>query len=305
MVLLAAFLAFTSVALVAYGLRTGREDPLRVRLRALRGESLRRALPDLDLPFTTRVLNPVLADIGRKFLLFFPPSWVKRLEWRLVAAGSPTSIAGFLLVWVVTAVTLPLAIITILVLGGAPVNLLTVVAVLAVLGLSVSGPGLWLNLRLRSRQREILRQLPDALDLLSTSVEAGLGLDAALRRVAEDMPGSLSEEIMRALSEVAVGRARQEALLGIASRTGVSDLANFLHTLVQAMSTGVAITQTLQAQGEMVRLKRRQRAEAHARRAPVLLLIPLILFIFPSMLVVTLGPAMINIWDSLRGLPTT
>lgn len=149
------------------------------------------------------------------------------------------------------------------------------------------------------RRKKIKRSLPDMLDLLYVSVEAGLAFDMALKKTADKMPGPLSDEINKALEEISRGRNRQEALRGIASRTGVEELAYFVTSVIQTEQLGSNIANMLKIQSTTMRQKRRQRAEEAAMKISVKMLFPLVFFIFPSLFIVVLGPAMIRIINTL------
>ena len=167
------------------------------------------------------------------------------------------------------------------------------------LGIGYIGPEFWLGGRVKKRQKGILLQIPDALDLLTISVRAGLGFDAALGKVVEKMKGPLVDEFRRALAEVRVGKARREALRDIVPRTEVQPLTNFIGAIIQAEQLGVSISKVLQVQSEQLRIERRQRAEEQAAKAPIKMLFPLVGCIFPSLFVVILGPALILIMQNL------
>ena len=156
-------------------------------------------------------------------------------------------------------------------------------------------PEFWLGGRVKKRQKAILMMIPDTLDLLTISVRAGLGFDAALGKVVEKLKGPLSDEFRRALAEVRVGKARRDALRDIVPRTEVAPLTNFIGAIIQAEQLGVSISKVLQVQSEQLRIERRQRAEEKAAKAPIKMLFPLVGCIFPSLFIVILGPAIILI----------
>jgi tight adherence protein C len=160
-------------------------------------------------------------------------------------------------------------------------------------------PNVWLNRKIRARQRAIIRALPDSLDLLNTSVRAGLGFDAALAKVVERLKGPLTDEFRRALAEIRVGRSRREALADVAARVDVPPLSAFIGAIVQSEQLGVPISKVLQVQSDQLRIERRQRAEETAAKAPVKMLFPLVGCIFPTLFIVLLGPAVITIMLSL------
>ncbi|HEY7467502.1 MAG TPA: type II secretion system F family protein, partial [Dehalococcoidia bacterium] len=147
------------------------------------------------------------------------------------------------------------------------------------------------------RQKEILKSLPDAFDLITTCVEAGLGLEAALARVAEKTAGAFGEELHLMLRDVALGKLRRDALKEMGERVGLADLTTFINAVVQAESMGTSIAAVLRVQADQMRMKRRQRAEQQAQAAPIKMMFPLVMFIFPTMFIVILGPAGIQIYE--------
>lgn len=156
----------------------------------------------------------------------------------------------------------------------------------------------WLKAKIRSRQTEIQDTLPDVLDLLTVSVEAGLGFDAALLKVSEKQRGVLGQEFLRVLQEINLGRPRREALRDMSKRIQVDDLRSFISSLVQADQLGISIGGVLRNQSGQMRLKRRQRAEEKAQKAPIKMMIPLVFFIFPCIFIVTLGPVILSLMES-------
>ena len=160
-------------------------------------------------------------------------------------------------------------------------------------------PEFWLGGRVKKRQKAVLLQIPDALDLLTISVRAGLGFDGALGKVVEKLKGPLTEEFRRALAEIRVGKPRRDALRDIVPRTEVPALTNFIGAIIQAEQLGVSISKVLQVQSEQLRIERRQRAEEMAAKAPIKMLFPLVGCIFPSLFIVILGPAIILIMINL------
>jgi tight adherence protein C len=164
--------------------------------------------------------------------------------------------------------------------------------------LGYSFPRMWLKGKVKSKQKAVIKSLPDALDLITTCVEAGLGLDAALQRVAERSEGPLAEELQKMLRDVAMGKLRREAMQEMSDRIGVEELSNFINSIIQAEQLGVGIAQVLRVQSDQLRTQRRQRAERQAHEAPIKMIFPLVLFIFPAFLAVILGPAVIRIAEA-------
>jgi tight adherence protein C len=186
---------------------------------------------------------------------------------------------------------------TMMVASGGGFQAKQLLVLLALGGVGLVLPYFWLISRIGRRQAIITKSLPDSFDLVTTCVEAGLGLDAALARVAEKVEGPFAEELARTLREVGMGRMRRDALQELGQRTGVPDLVTFVNAVVQAEQMGTGIGQVLRVQAEQLRVRRRQRAEEMANQAPVKMTFPLVLCIFPTLFLVILGPAGITIYD--------
>lgn len=162
-------------------------------------------------------------------------------------------------------------------------------------------PNAWLKAKAKQRQKEIQHTLPDVLDLLTVSVEAGLGFDAALLKVVEKQKGALAEEFLRVLQEIKMGRPRRDSLRDLAKRNKpAEDLSNVVASLVQADQLGISIGGVLRNQAKQIRQKQRQRAEEKAQKAPVKMMIPLVFFVFPTIFIIVLGPAVIQIIDMFK-----
>jgi tight adherence protein C len=244
-----------------------------------------------------RLLVPMLGWLERRLGSIMPDQIVRDLGRSLERAGLNLSPASFLVQWVMGALAAPLMLTVVAMLAGLPLMVVPVIALLALVP-GVVGPILWLQGRATRRQRLILRALPDFCDLVAISVEAGLGLEAAMARVAERQPGPLAQEVRKTLHEISLGRARQEALIDMGRRCGVDELNTFLTAIVQAEQLGVGIANTLRVQADYLRMQRRQRAEAMAQQAPVKMVFPLVFLIFPAMMLVLLGPAAIRLWET-------
>jgi tight adherence protein C len=221
------------------------------------------------------------------------------MERRLALAGNPGDmrIADWLGVKALVAGATGLILFLLASLLGQGIALAIVLGAIG-LGIGYIVPEFWLGRKAKARQKVILRMIPDALDLLTISVRAGLGFDAALAKVVEKLPGPLSDEFRRALAEVRVGKARREALRDMIPRTGVQPLTNFIGAIIQAETLGVSISKVLQVQSEQLRIERRQRAEQLAAQAPIKMLFPLVGCIFPALFVVILGPAVISMMNN-------
>lgn len=286
-------LAFTTI-----GVLTSERAQVGRSLAAVRAiqaapESMRR---EAEPGFADRVVAPAFARLtgfGRKLT---PGAQSSSLRRRLELAGSPPHwdtdrVLAFKALGLISFGIVGLALSLLLGLGAFPI--VAVVAVLGVLG--YFAPDLWLYQRAYDRAEQIQRTLPDALDLLTISVEAGLGFDAALAQVARNTEGPLADEFFRVLQEMQIGLGRSEAFRALSERTNVADLRNFVTAMVQADVFGIPVASVLRVQSREMRVKRTQRAEEQAQKVPVKILFPLIFCILPVLFVVVIGPAAINI----------
>ena len=255
-------------------------------------------LVDLEVPFIDRVVRPGIEGISRAFGSILPASLLASIQKQLVMAGNPMSLNAFVTFWaVLLAVFGGTGLILFVALPASMIlQKLAITATLLMLGWMF--PRTWLKGRLRGRQKLVLKGLPDAMDLVTTCVEAGLGLDAALARVAEKTEGPFARELQVMMRDVALGKLRREAMQELAERIGVEELTSFITSIIQAEQLGVGVAQVLRVQADQLRTKRRQKAERSAHEAPIKMLFPLVLFVFPSFLIVILGPAVIRIAGS-------
>jgi tight adherence protein C len=257
---------------------------------------------ELEQPLFDRSIRPLMRRLSGLATRLSTASFASRTEKRLAIAGYPAdmSVPDWLALKVISAGASGVLAAALFVLLHAPYATILLVSLLVgVIG--YVAPEFWLGRRIRERQRLIVRRLPDSLDLLTISVRAGLGFDAALQRVVDKVPGPLSDEFRRALAEIRVGRQRRDALRAIVPRTDVRALTTFIGAILQAEQLGVPIARVLQIQSEQLRIDRRQRAEQSAAKAPVKMLFPLVGCILPALFVVILGPALILIATSLPG----
>jgi tight adherence protein C len=301
-----AALAAGGVLLIVLGLSgSSPVDPVQARLTQL-GSMQAKNLEELELqqPFIERTLRPFANRISGSVSRMASSSFTERTEKRLALAGNPGDlrVADWLAIKGIGAIIGALLFFFLFVIVGLLGFPLIPALVLSVVGafFGYTIPEFWLGGRVKKRQKAILMMIPDALDLLTISVRAGLGFDAALAKVVEKLQGPLSDEFRRALAEVRVGKARRDALRDIVARTEVVPLTNFIGAIVQAEQLGVSISKVLQVQSEQLRIERRQRAEEQAAKAPIKMLFPLVGCIFPSLFIVILGPAVILIVQNLK-----
>ena len=293
MPILAAAAVFATVFIFFLALAST-DSGVRTRLEALwhqQGEPEQKR----RLSVSQRLVAPLTETLVQYVRRLMPTTLLERLQQRLVLAGDPMTVNGFLTLQLLTTgafLALPLLIVLAAGLAQSPVVILFTIGLAAI---GVALPYVWLQQRAGQRRGQIIRQLPDAFDLITTCVEAGLGLDGALARVAEKVEGPFALELRRALREIALGKLRRDALLELAERTDVGDLAAFVHAVIQAEEMGSSIGTVLRVQSDQLRMRRRQRAEQQAYKAPIKMLFPLVLCIFPTLFIVILGPAAITI----------
>jgi len=249
-----------------------------------------------------RILMPTARRITRGILRLTPFDLTDRVSRKLVLAGSPARWDAERIVALKIVGGVAGAIGAILLVSFLPVS--SVIRILFVVGITLVGyvlPSLQVSAAASTRQRTIQRQLADVMDLLTISVEAGLGFDAAMAQVIHNVPGPLAQEMGRLLQEIQIGASRADAFRHMGERTEVPELQSFVLAMLQADLFGVSIASVLRAQSRELRQKRRQRAEEIAQKIPVKLLFPMIFMILPSMFVVILGPGAIQIYEQFFG----
>jgi tight adherence protein C len=303
---LIAGVAAIAILLIFVGLAGGSPvDPVQARLTQL-GTMQAKNLEELELqqPFIERTLRPLALRFSGATSRMASTSFTATTEKRLALAGNPGDlrVADWLGIKAVGAIVGGVLFALIfLVVGFMNLPAFLRLAMIPIgLAFGYTIPEFWLGGRVRKRQKAILLMIPDALDLLTISVRAGLGFDGALGKVVEKLKGPLTEEFRRALAEIRVGKARRDALRDIVPRTEVGALTNFIGAIIQAEQLGVSISKVLQVQSEQLRIERRQRAEEMAAKAPIKMLFPLVGCIFPSLFIVILGPAIILIMINLH-----
>ncbi|MGA9776063.1 MAG: type II secretion system F family protein [Candidatus Dormiibacterota bacterium] len=291
-------LAAVAVFFVVVGATSRRATPVNLldaRLAVYEAPEGAQTLDQIELsrPFSDRVLRPFFDRIGRRVAALQPRDRAQKLQVMIDLAGRPMGInaASLVAIQLVLAVVLAVACLGLAVLLHLPL----------VLGLVFGGvfgyiaPQYLLKRTVSARQKEITLALPNSLDLLCISVEAGLGFDAALTRVVEKFDNALSREFAFVLNEIRLGRPRQEALEELGKRSGVQELNAFIQALVQSDQLGVGIARVLRIQSDELRRRRRQKAEAKAQQASLKMLFPMVGCIFPTLFVILLGPAAVHL----------
>jgi tight adherence protein C len=302
--LIVAFLTAASVAAIVHGLRPQpavtnvheRLDGGVVGPTTVREEEMQQS-------FVDRIVKPMVVRLVRVVGHLSPPHNVERLRRDLLLAGNPhdMTVTDFFGVRTLAGTGCGLLAVPLMLFSGKlSIQTLLVVAGLVILGFY--GPNFWLKRRIKGRQKEIIKALPDALDMLTIAVDAGLGFDAAMMKIGEKWSNALAQEFTRVVTEIRVGKTRREALRDLSTRTGVRDVSNFVAVLVQADQLGLSISRVLHAQSEQLRIRRRQRAEETARQAPIKMLFPLVFLIFPAMFAVILGPAVPMFIETFSGM---
>jgi len=248
---------------------------------------------ELEQPFYQRVVRPLVSGLVRMMGRLTPATQMERTRHNLALAGNPNNMQVADFMGMRTIAGLGLAGLM-LVLGLLALKLDFLRLIGFTIGVGALGymmPVFWLGQRIKQRQKAILKQLPDAIDLMTVSVEAGLGFDMAMQRVADKWTNDVSAEYQRTLSEMRVGKSRRDALREMSNRCGVTELTTFVASVIQADQLGVSMSKVLRIQSDQMRIRRRQRAEEQGHKAPVLIMFPMVFLIFPAMYIVILGPS--------------
>lgn len=295
-----------AVALVLIGLRnpqTVNDRLLQDRLEEFSrtGEQVDLEKLEMSQPFTERVIYPLARKLGEITIKFTPQNWLSSISRKLELSGSPSTMDPtiFLATQFITAV----------VFGAIMLLFMTVIArtfpagqvflytvVFTLIGFFI--PQYNLSTKITKRQKAIRRAMPDALDLLTICVEAGLGFDAALSKVAEKWDTQLSRSFQRVIQEIQLGKLRREALRDMAGNVGITEMTSFVAAVIQSEQLGVSMAKVLRIQADQMRIKRRQLAEEEAHKAPIKMLIPMAFLIFPSLLIVLFVPAILTVMQS-------
>ncbi len=251
-------------------------------------------------PITERVFNPLAEGVSQLAQRFTPEGYRDQVARKLVLGGKASEISvDQILVWKLLGLMSGLVWLPLFLFGLRLSGVITFVFVIVLWGASFVLPDVYLSRAIDERRHDIAVQLPDILDLLVISVEAGLGFEQALERTTSAIPGSLSDEFRRMLRETRFGSSRADALRAMDERCDVPELRTFILAMLQADTFGVSISRILRSQADEMRVRRRLRAQQQAQKAPVKMLFPMVFCIFPSIFVVILGPAMITLAKTL------
>lgn len=275
-------------------------DPLMARLAEYseRGEQVSLEEIELSQPFSERVLVPFMRRMGEISARFTPQKVLLDTTRKLEKAGNPGRIdaSTFLAFRFVVPVIFDGTLLMVSRIAPKPWSFSTLFILLVVFGLlGMLFPQLWLTSRIQARQKEIRKAMPDALDLLTICVEAGLSFDSAMSKVSEKWENHLSLAFGRVIREVQLGKLQREALRDMSDRLDIPEMTSFVAAVIQSQQLGVSMAKVLRIQSEQMRMKRRQRAEEEAHKAPVRMIFPMGLLIFPSILIILLTPALIQI----------
>jgi tight adherence protein C len=253
---------------------------------------------ELAKPFAQRAIAPIVLRTSGFLGRFTPAGYLEKKQHQLVLAGSPANMdaPSFVVIKLLGAIVGVVLGYLLIDFGSTPFQ--RVAMFFMPIALGFFGPDAWLKRKIEERRVSMQKALPDVLDLLVISVEAGLGFDSALSRVVATVPGPLSEEFFRMLQETRVGVSRRDAMRHLMDRTDLDELRSFLLSMIQAEAFGVTIANVLRVQADEMRIKRRQRAQEKAFAAPVKIVFPLVFCIFPSLFIVLLGPAGIQIAEA-------
>lgn len=293
-----------AAALVIVGLRSRREEtPFDERLYdyIARGEEVTLEEIELSQPITDRIIVPVIEKIGEITERFTPQNAIEQTEKKLELAGNPPGIDPTIF-WAsrfIAAIGIGGLLLFVFSMGSMDWTWgrkLLMTGVFTLIGFFM--PQLLLQSKINSRQDAIRRSMPDALDLLTICVQAGLSFDASMARVAEKWEDALADEFERSLREIQLGNVRRVALRNMADRIGISEMTSFVAAIIQSEQLGVSMSKVLRIQSDQMRTRRRQIAEEKAQQAPVKMLFPMALLIFPSLMIILLGPAGLQLKDS-------
>lgn len=293
--------------LIFIGLRNPRsydEQELQSRLDEFnqRGETIDLEKIELSLPFSERIIYPIARKLGEFAIRFTPQNALQSVAKKIELAGNPGKLDPTMFLSLQFIIAFAIGGVLILVFSLGKSNFPMGQQLLFIVGGFVIGfyfPQLYLTSKIGRRQKEVRKAMPDALDLLTICVEAGLGFEAAMSKVSEKWESELSRCFSRVLQEIQLGKVRREALRDMADRLGLPEMTSFVAAVIQSEQLGVSMAKVLRIQSDQMRMKRRQHAEEEAHKAPVKMLIPMALLIFPALMVTLMTPAALRMMDSM------
>lgn len=294
-----------AVLLVIAGIRAPQaSNPISDRLAEYSSREEALSLEEIELSqrFYERIILPIFNSVGQLASRFTPQATLESARTRIETAGNPMSMdpAFFLAMRFVFAVVFGGGLFIVFLISGR--NWLSGLGIASLfMAIGYMFPSMWLSSRIGARQKSVFRSMPDALDLLTICVEAGLGFDSAMKKVHEKWVDELALEFGRVLQEISLGKLRREALKDMGERLKVSELTSFIAAVIQSEQLGVSMAKVLRIQSDQMRVRRRQMAEEEAHRAPIKMIFPIALLIFPSILMILLGPAAMLLLTSPMG----
>jgi tight adherence protein C len=305
MIYLSIFLTVTLGIYGIFNLRTEKKGSVQERLNFFILNNEQEKKPEINeekqQSFYKRFILPLFEEFKKSFKKRMPGEKEAKIDKKVQMAGSPFGMTAvdFRLIQMISIVVLPLIFFGYGVLLNAGKGIVIVFILFGIL-IGFFAPHFYLKQKTKARNHMALREFPDILDLLTVSLEAGLGFDAAITKVVAKKDGPLSMELHRCLEEIRLGKTRREALSGIKERLDVDEIKSFIGSVLQAEKLGIGMVQVLRVIANEVREQRKQRAEEEAMKAPIKMLFPLVLFIFPSLFIVLLGPAVIQVIETFK-----
>jgi len=299
-------LILIAIVLVIIGIRhpyTTEEDKLYDRLGdfTMSGEQVNLEKLEMTLPFSERVIYPIARKLGEFTMRFTPQNWLNNTTRKLELAGRSAKMDATVFITIEFIVAGVVGLGSFLLMRFLGNNLPTGRIFLLTVTLTVLGfflPQYQLSRSITKRQKEIRKEMPDALDLLTICVEAGLSFDGAMAKVADKWNNEMSRAFARVLQEIQLGKLRRDALRDMQENIGISEMTSFVAALIQSEQLGVSMAKVLRVQADQMRVRRRQLAEEEAHKAPIKMLIPMAFIMFPSILIILLAPAALQIMQS-------
>jgi tight adherence protein C len=307
LIIIGVVIFFGAVILIIVGIKSPQgSDPLDDRLAeyAARGETVSLEEIELSQPFSQRIIMPIAKRMGEIVIRFTPQNSITSMSRKLEMAGNPWNIDPAVL-FALRFLGIPFGMIFIILdYIAAPGSFMDGKGLILGLPAAVIGfylPDILLQSKIDRRQKDIRKAMPDGLDLLTICVEAGLGFDAAMSKLYEKWDNEMGRAFGRVVREIQLGKLRREALRDMADRLGVNEMSSFVAAVIQSEQLGVSMAHVLRIQADQMRIRRRQIAEEEAHKAPIKMLLPMALFIFPALCIVLMAPAFLILLESGLG----